>query len=63
MSTKSKFDPETPEWQLEQNMIGSERAANAAQADADRYLLQAQKLREKADRYRDALARLTATVK
>lgn len=58
--TKNPHDAESPEWQLWENMRGAELAAAASQADADRSLKKASELRAKADRYRDALAKLAA---
>lgn len=56
---KVKYDPTSPEWQLQQNMIGCEQAAIAFQADAERYAKLAADKREQATRFRTALEKLT----
>lgn len=49
---------ETPEWQLFENMKGSELAAVAFQADAERYIAKAEAARAKAAAFRTALEKL-----
>lgn len=52
---KNPYASDTPEWQLFENMKGSEAQERAYYSDADRLTSLAQKAREKADKYREAL--------
>ena len=60
MSDENPHSPETPEWQLYENMVSNEAQARARAADAGRLQLKSQAARAKAQLYRDALAKLTA---
>ena len=57
MSNPYKSD--TPEWQLYENMISTERQSLAWAADAERYQKLCVDAREKAARYKAALEKLT----
>lgn len=59
MTERNPYSPETPEWQLFENMKSLELAAAAFQADAERYIQKAADARVKSERYRDALGVLT----
>lgn len=55
---RNPYFSDTPEWQLFENIKGSEALARALTADAERATKNAQTAREKAQRYREALAKL-----
>lgn len=58
MNEKNTFDPNTPEWQLFEGMRSAEAQSRAYAADAERYLRMSADANTKAEKYRDALARL-----
>lgn len=61
--TLNTYPTDSPEWQLFENMRGSELAAQAFQADSERALAKAAALRAKADRFRRALDALSSIQK
>ena len=58
--SKNPYDPETPHWQLYENMRSNELLTVAYAADAERYTKLSQRAREKAETFKDALAKLEA---
>jgi len=57
--TKNPYDPATPEWQLCENAISNDRLTTAYAADAERFQKMSCAAREKADKYWEALEKLT----
>ena len=55
---KNPHDPDSPAWQLWENMRSSELLTLTYAADAERYTKLSQAAREKADRYREALDKI-----
>lgn len=60
MSEKNPYETDSPEWQLFENATSLEKQALAADADSERYMKVAVERRAKAQRYRDALEKLTS---
>jgi cytochrome c556 len=58
---KNPYDPDTPEWQLWENMRGAERSERAYIADADRYTKMAAAQRQKAAAFKTALGKLKSS--
>lgn len=50
----------SPKWQMLENAISAEQCARAYDADAERYRRMSAEQRERAQAYRDALAKLEA---
>lgn len=59
MSNKNPYSHDTPEWQLWENMQSSLLQASAFARDADEYLKKAAAARERAERFKIALERLS----
>lgn len=59
---KNPYDTESPEWQLWENMKSSLLKSLAFANDAERYTRLSQEAREKSERYREALDRLSGDV-
>lgn len=59
MSEKNPYSADTPEWQLWENMQSSYLQASAFAQDADRYTKKAGEARDKGDRFKAALGKLT----
>jgi hypothetical protein len=57
---KNKYAQETPEWQLFELAESAEHAGNAFAADAERFQLKAKEQRDKAERFRAALVKLSS---
>jgi len=57
---KNPYEPGTPEWQLQENIVSNESAALAWDADAQRYAEKAAKARRYAELYRAALRKLAS---
>lgn len=55
MTDKNKYDPNSPEWQLFENMRGAEALERSYTADAEKATVRAKEAREKAERFRAAL--------
>lgn len=58
MGTKNPYKPNQPEWQLWENIESNEGQARAHASDSERSTEKAAAAREKAELYREALARL-----
>jgi hypothetical protein len=56
--TKNPYSHDTPGWQLFENALSLEAQAFAFQADSERYVQKSAEARAKADRYREALAKI-----
>lgn len=59
MTQKNPHASDTPEWQLWENMTSGYSLAQAFAADAERYQKQSQAAREKGDKFKAALEKLT----